>query len=73
MTLFDATFATGAQRALYSFVVLLPVGIALGWVFLARRSIYASIGLHSAFNAIQVIALVAATGLASANARRSPG
>ncbi len=63
VALFDATFVTGAQRALYSFVVLLPVGIALGWVFLARRSIYASIGLHSAFNAIQVIALVAATGL----------
>lgn len=63
VALFDASFTTGAQRALYSFVVLMPVGIALGWVFLARRSIYASIGLHSAFNAIQVIALVAATGL----------
>jgi membrane protease YdiL (CAAX protease family) len=63
VALFDATFEAGAQRALYSFIVLLPVGIALGWVFLARRSVYASIGLHATFNAIQVIALVAATGL----------
>ena len=63
VALFDSTFEAGAQRALYSFIVLLPVGIALGWVFLARRSVYASIGLHATFNAIQVIALVAATGL----------
>ena len=32
----------------------------VGWVFLARRSLYASIGLHAAFNAIQVILLYAA-------------
>ena len=54
LTLFDASFAIGAQRALFSFLSLMPVGIALGWVFLARRSLYASIGLHAAFNAIQV-------------------
>ena len=60
LTLFDASFATGAQRALFSFVALLPVGLALGWVFLGRRSLYAAIGLHSAFNAIQVLALLAA-------------
>lgn len=62
-TLRAPSFEIGAQHAVYSLIVLLPVGIALGWVFLARRSIYASIGLHAAFNAIQVIALVAATGL----------
>jgi membrane protease YdiL (CAAX protease family) len=33
------------------------VGIALGWVFLSRRSLYAAIGLHAAFNALQVLAL----------------
>jgi membrane protease YdiL (CAAX protease family) len=62
LTQFDASFALGAQRALFSLVALLPVGIALGWVFLARRSLYASIGLHAAFNAIQVIALFLAAG-----------
>ncbi len=56
-TLFDASFAEGAQRALFSFLALLPAGIALGWVFLARRSLYAAIGLHSTFNAIQVVLL----------------
>ncbi|HEY4189125.1 MAG TPA: CPBP family intramembrane glutamic endopeptidase, partial [Candidatus Limnocylindrales bacterium] len=59
----DSTFEAGAQRALASFIVLMPVGIALGWVFLSRRSIYASIGLHATYNAIQVVVLVAATGL----------
>ncbi len=61
LTLFDASFETGVQRALFSFVALLPVGLALGWVFLGRRSLYAAIGLHSAFNAIQVLALLAVT------------
>ena len=60
LTLFDASFATGAQRALFSFLALLPVGIALGWLFLARRSLYAAIGLHAAFNATQVIIAFAA-------------
>ena len=55
LTLFDASFAVGAQRALFSFLALLPVGIALGWVFLSRRSLYAAVGLHGTFNAIQVV------------------
>jgi hypothetical protein len=63
ITLFDASFATGAQRALFSFVALLPVGIVLGWLFLARKSLYAAIGLHSAFNAIQVVVLLGVAGI----------
>ncbi len=65
VTLVDASFAEGAQRALYSFLALLPVSVTLGWLFLGRRSLYASIGLHAAFNAVQVLLLAAATGLAS--------
>ncbi len=64
VTLFDASFATGVQRALFSFIALLPVGLALGWVFLSRRSLYAAIGLHAAFNALQVIALFVAASAA---------
>jgi membrane protease YdiL (CAAX protease family) len=64
LTLFDASFAVGAQRALFSFLSLMPVGIALGWVFLARRSLYASIGLHATFNAIQLVLLYAAARVA---------
>jgi hypothetical protein len=51
----DPTFSEGSQRALFSFVALLPVGLTLGWLFLARRSLYAPIGLHATFNAIQVL------------------
>lgn len=62
VTLVDATFAEGAQRALYSFLALLPVSVALGWLFLGRRSLYAAIGLHAAFNAVQVILAFAVAG-----------
>jgi membrane protease YdiL (CAAX protease family) len=62
LTLFDASFAVGAQRAVFSFIALLPPGIALGWLFLARRSLYASIGLHGAFNGIQVVLAFLAAG-----------
>lgn len=63
VTLFAGSFSSGAQLALFEFVALLPAGMALGWVFLARRSLYASIGLHAAFNAIQVVMLFLAVGV----------
>jgi membrane protease YdiL (CAAX protease family) len=65
LTLFDASFETGVQRAAFSFIALLPVAITLGWLFLSRRSLYAAIGLHGAFNGIQVLLLfVAGSALA---------
>ena len=33
----------------------LPVAFALGWLFVARRSIWAPLGLHIAFNAILLV------------------
>jgi hypothetical protein len=60
LTLMDASFGSGVQHAAYAFIALLPVGLALGWVFLSRRSLYAAIGLHAAFNALQIVALLAA-------------
>jgi membrane protease YdiL (CAAX protease family) len=57
VTLFDSSFSTGAQRALFSFLTLLPVSLVLGWLFLRRCSLYAAIGLHGAFNGIQVLLL----------------
>ena len=57
------TFSAGFQHALYAFVGLLPVGVTLGWLFLGRRSLYAPIGLHAAFNAIGVLVIAAAAGL----------
>ncbi len=60
-TLFSPSFGSGAGAALTEFVALLPAGIALGWVFLARRSIWASLGLHATFNALQLLLLFAVT------------
>jgi uncharacterized protein len=65
LTQLDESFAIGAQRALFSFLALLPAGIALGWVFLTRRSLYAAIGLHGAFNGIQVLLAFLAAGALS--------
>jgi hypothetical protein len=65
VTLVDVSFAEGAQRALFSFLALLPVGVALGWLYLGRRSLYAAIGLHAAFNAVQVVLLAIAGGAAT--------
>ena len=59
LTQLDSSFGEGVQRALFSFVALLPVSLALGWLFLRRGSLYAAIGLHSAFNGLQLIVLFA--------------
>ncbi len=48
-------------QAVFAFVVRLPVALMLGWIFLQRRSLPASIGLHAGFNGIQVLLLAAAT------------
>jgi hypothetical protein len=57
VTMLDSSFAEGAQRALFAFVALLPVSLALGWLFLRRGSLYAAIGLHGTFNGLQVLLL----------------
>ncbi|HYM83404.1 MAG TPA: CPBP family intramembrane glutamic endopeptidase, partial [Candidatus Dormibacteraeota bacterium] len=41
-------------RFLLGFV--LPVALALGWVFVRSRSLYASVGLHALFNGVPVLA-----------------
>jgi uncharacterized protein len=60
VTQLDSSFGEGAQRALFSFVALLPVSLALGWLFLRHRSLYAAIGLHAAFNGTQLLLLFVA-------------
>ena len=41
--------------AAVGFAGRLPIALVLGWVFVRRGSIYASIGLHATFNAILLI------------------
>jgi membrane protease YdiL (CAAX protease family) len=64
-TLFATSFSTGLAVAVAQFLALLPAGLALGWVFLARRSIFASIGLHGAYNALIVLIAFAGTTVRS--------
>ena len=55
LTMGGSSFGDAAGRAFVAFAARLPVSFALGWVFLQRRSIYASIGLHAAFNGLLVL------------------
>jgi membrane protease YdiL (CAAX protease family) len=41
--------------AVIGFVARLPVALALGWLFVERRSIWAPIGLHATFNGILLV------------------
>jgi membrane protease YdiL (CAAX protease family) len=56
------TFSEAFRAAIVGFVGRLPVSLALGWIFLRRRSLYASIGLHATFNATLVIVSEIAAG-----------
>jgi membrane protease YdiL (CAAX protease family) len=51
------------QLAVLAFVARIPVALALGWVFVARRSLWASIGLHAAFNGTLLILAELAQGI----------
>lgn len=55
LTISGNTAAEAASLALLGFATRVPVALALGWLFLRGRSIYVSIGLHAAFNAILLI------------------
>jgi len=56
------TFEEGARQALLTVVVITPVGLALGWLFL-RRGLIASIAGHATFNLIGVLLLALAQNL----------
>jgi membrane protease YdiL (CAAX protease family) len=43
------------RAALFNFGARVPVAIALGWVYMRRRSIFASGALHAAFNGLIVV------------------
>lgn len=56
-----STLSEAVAVALVGFAGRLPVAIALGWVYVRRRSLWASIGLHSAFNAVLLLVAHVAT------------
>ena len=52
----------GAKQAVLAVVVIVPVGLALGWIFL-RRGLVAAIAGHATFNLIGVVLLALAQSL----------
>jgi membrane protease YdiL (CAAX protease family) len=60
LTVEATSLETGLAMAIVGFGERVPVALVLGWVFVRRRSIYASIGLHAAFNGILLVLAEAA-------------
>jgi membrane protease YdiL (CAAX protease family) len=50
-----STFGEAGGLIVVGFATRLPVALALGWLFVRTRSIWAPIGLHMAFNAILLL------------------
>jgi membrane protease YdiL (CAAX protease family) len=59
LTLTGASAPEASAFALVALVARLPISFALGWVFLQRGTIWAPIGMHAAFNGIQVLTAAA--------------
>jgi membrane protease YdiL (CAAX protease family) len=58
LTVGGTSVADAAGVAAVAFVVRLPLGIALGWLWMRRRSLLAAIALHSAYN-LAIVATIA--------------
>lgn len=58
LTVGGTSVGDAAGVAAVAFVVRLPLGIALGWLWMRRRSLLAAIALHSAYN-LAIVAIVA--------------
>ena len=55
LTLSGSDFDHAGRAAVVAFGSRIPVAFALGWIFVSRRSLAASIGLHATFNGLLVI------------------
>lgn len=55
VTVSGSTAGVASQLAFVAFVGRIPIALALGWLFLRRRTVWASFGLHAAFNAILLV------------------
>ena len=66
LTISGASAGEAVGMAVVGFAARIPVALALGWLFLQRRSVWVPIGLHATFNAVLLITaeLAARSGLA---------
>jgi membrane protease YdiL (CAAX protease family) len=58
LTVGGTSVADAVSVAAVAFIVRLPLGIALGWLWIRRRSIVATIALHAVYN-LAIVAIVA--------------
>lgn len=65
LTLSGSDFGVALRAAVVAFVVRLPVGLVLGWVFLRRGTLVAPIALHAAYNAIPLLLVALGAGAAA--------
>jgi uncharacterized protein len=56
-----SSVSEGLAIAFVAFAARLPIALVLGWVFVRRRSIYASIALHATFNGFLLVLAESAT------------
>lgn len=56
LTITATTFEAGARQAVLTVAIIVPLGAALGWLFL-RRGLIASTAGHATFNLISVVAI----------------
>jgi membrane protease YdiL (CAAX protease family) len=62
ITITSPSFIEGAKQAFLVVLVIAPVGLALGWLFV-RRGLIAAIAGHAAFNLFGVLILILAQNL----------
>ena len=55
VTVSGSSAGDAMQLAFVAFVGRIPIALALGWLFVRRRTVWASFGLHAAFNGILLI------------------
>lgn len=55
LTVGGGTAGEAMALAVMGFASRIPVALALGWIFQRRRSVWAAIGLHAAFNGILIV------------------
>ena len=55
LTVSGANASDAFGLAVVGFGSRIPVAIALGWIFLRRGTVWASFGLHAAFNGILLV------------------
>lgn len=65
VTLGGTDFESAVRVAFIAFVIRLPIGLVLGWVFLRRRTLVAPVALHATFNAIPVLLVALGGGISA--------